>query len=204
MEIRGIVRDLDLVLRRDVAEVVVLARRGDVADTEDFRFLVSFLGEAAGYDVAADLAVPREIHRDHRELRRRAALQKQHIVVVAKPHQRENVRFCLVQHRFELFGAVADLDDGLPRALEIQEFRLRFLQHFQRLRCGAGIEIVNAICFHSKFLLYKMMLPFYRPRRMRSSGKSSAIFTGICNILQRKSWCACVIFDCIYRRKVLS
>ena len=140
-----------------------------MADAEDFGFLVGFLSEAAGHDVTADLAVPREVHRNHRELRGRASLQKEDVVIVSEAHQREDVRLRLIEHRFELFGAVADLNDGFARSFEVQKFALRFLQHFQGLSGGAGIEIVNAICFHKKFLPFIRLYTFYCPLVKRST-----------------------------------
>ena len=64
---------------------------------------------------------------------------------------------------------MADLDDRFAGAFEVQEFALRLLQYFQGLRGGAGVEIVNAICFHKKFLPFIRLYTFYCPLVKRST-----------------------------------
>ena len=54
----------------------------------------------------------------------------------------------IIQHLLKFLGAVAYLDDGFARTGKIEKFRLRLLEHLQGLHRRAGIEIINAICFH--------------------------------------------------------
>lgn len=79
---------------RDIREVAVLTRGKHVHLTVARSFVGSLLGELAGDDVVSLAVFVHQVQRHSRKLRGRAALQKQHLVVV-----RGNPLHCPQSHR---------------------------------------------------------------------------------------------------------
>ena len=66
---------------------------GDVRLADALRFLERFLRPDAGQYIVGFAAFGQKVHRDHRELQRRAALKKQHAVVVGNARELSHVGF---------------------------------------------------------------------------------------------------------------
>ena len=62
------------------------------------RFLESFLSPTAGDDVIRAAFSRQKIHRDHRELQTRSALQKQHVIVVRNAKQLSQAGFSAIEN----------------------------------------------------------------------------------------------------------
>ena len=132
MHIGGIRVDLQLLLCRDVTKVHVLAGGGNLADAQKFRFLIRLGGKAAGKHIAAGMLLGSKIHGYHVELQAGAALNEEHIIVIAKPHEILDIGLGLIVDFVVLLRTMADLQNGHAAFTEIQEFRLGLLQHRQR------------------------------------------------------------------------
>ena len=150
MDISGIRVNLELVLLRYVMVASLLARSDDLTDAEMLGFFVGLLGEAAGEHIAARMFFRRVVQRDHRELLARTALAEEHFVVIAEAHEVLDVLLRLLVDRCILWCAMADLQDGHPAVVEIQELCLCFLEYLEWQRCRTRVEIVDATCFHEK------------------------------------------------------
>ena len=73
--------ELELVLRRDAPVLLVLlGRRRDAHGADRLGLLVGLLRPGAGEHVVGALALRQEVHRHHRELLARAALEQEHVV----------------------------------------------------------------------------------------------------------------------------
>ena len=152
MDVGSVRVNLELRLLRHMVVARLLARGDDLADSEMLGLFVGFFGEAAGEHIAARMLFRCEVQRDHRELLAGAALAEEHFVVIAEPHELLDVLLCLLVDSGVLRCAVADLQDGHPAVVEVQELCLCFLEYLERQRCRTRIEIVDATCFHEKNL----------------------------------------------------
>ena len=101
MHVRGIGRKVQLGLQRHPNIVFLLARPGNIDRTAEFGFFYRLRGPASRVDVIGNLALRSQIHRNHRELQARPALQEQHLVVVRYAHQLTDLRLCLIHHRLK-------------------------------------------------------------------------------------------------------
>ena len=140
--------NLELFLRRDVFVAAFFAGSCDRADAEVLCFFIGLFGEAAGEDVGARMFLRGVVQRNHGELLAGTALAEQDLVIIAEPHEFLDVLFGLFVYGCVLRGTMADLEDRHAAVVEVQEFRLCFLEDFERQGSRAGVKIVNAICFH--------------------------------------------------------
>ena len=150
MDVLGVGGELQV--RRDIGKILVLGTGDDVHGAEQLGFLDRFFRPGAGVDVVGLLA-DEQVHGDHAELQAGAALQEHHAVVFRHAEQAADLGFGAIDHGLEVLGAVADLHDRQPDAVEVQQFRLRLFHHFLGQDRRTGIEIIlfghicNPPCF---------------------------------------------------------
>ena len=96
----------------------------------------------SAFDVIRDAAV-QEIHRDHRKLHARAALNEENRIVVGNVQQLTDIRFGTVQNRLEKLAAVREFHKTAAAALIIREFGLSLFHNRLRHHRRTGRKIVN-------------------------------------------------------------
>lgn len=117
--------------------------------TEFDRFLISVVGEVAR-DGVIRLAGAHQVHRDGRELGRRAALQEQHPIVLRDGEYAAQRGLGFLDDRVIYFRAVTHLHDGHAGTLVVQHFGGTALKHGYRKHGRACGEIVDTIVSHSE------------------------------------------------------
>ena len=121
---------------RDIREVIRLAccRLDDVAVL--LRFFVRLAGELSGDYVVGFAAYGQKVERNRRELRGRAALQKQDFVVVGNIHDLAEVRFGLFDDCVVIRRSVAHLHDRHSRGPVANQILRSFFEngHWQHGR----------------------------------------------------------------------
>ena len=174
VDVVGILGDIQIGAVGNVSVVLVLAGSGDddLADLLGFRD--GLLGPCAGLDVNG-LAVLHEVHGDHGELQRRAALNKQDLIVVGDAHEVAQILLGLVDDLLENRGTVAHFHDAHAAAAVVHHLVADLLQNGLRHHCGTGGEIECTTIFHdslppercvvvewSCFLISSIYLPYQR------------------------------------------
>jgi len=99
---------------------------------------VRLLGPRAGENEIGGIARSQERHRDHRELERRAALQKEHLELVRYGKDLPEERDGFVVHALVDLAAVAHLDKRHAAALEIDQLLRRLLKRRERQHGRTG------------------------------------------------------------------
>ena len=117
-------------------DVAVLLRLGD-----------GLLGPGAGLHIAGH-AVLHQVHGDHGELQRGAALDEEHLVVVGDVHQVPQVLLGLVDDLLIDLGAVAHLHDAHPGAPVVHHLVPDLLQNRFGHGGGACGKVVDAAVLH--------------------------------------------------------
>ena len=107
------------------------------------------VGKIAAVHVVSRAAAGHKIHRDGRELARRAALQKQHRVVLGNVHQLAQGRLGLIEDGLILLGSVTHLHDVHAGVAIAQHFPRRLLQYLLGHGGRTGGKIVNALHDHT-------------------------------------------------------
>ena len=130
-----------------------------------------FLGPLTGDDEVGN-PVLHEVHRDHRELKRCAALHEEHLIIVRDLQQITDVGFRLVNDLLVHLRSMGHLHDGHAASSVIQHLRRCFLKHLFRQDSRTGGKIINPFHFavsssntDEMFLLYRgkvlrYILPF--------------------------------------------
>ena len=153
MYIVGVRAQLKLILARNTCEVYVFSCR-DFSCVEIFlRFLQRASGEITGNNIVSDFILISQIHRERCKYTTRAALQKQHLVVVRDVHDLSHVGFSSLDNIIEHFGSVTHLKNGHAGTFAVQEFCLCFEQDLLRKDGRARGEIVNSTFNHNMCLL---------------------------------------------------
>ena len=166
----GVARAVDRIVAADVEIVRIGAefllvpignlRISDVLGGGDFLdvavalgFLNGKVGKVAGIDVIrlAGFVAGEQVQRHLRKLHRRAALQKEHLVVFGNVHQRSQIRFRLCYDPLVHFRSVTHLHDGHSRVAVTNELTLGLFEYGQGQHRGAGRKIVDAV--HNNILL---------------------------------------------------
>ena len=119
------------------------ARAGDAHRAGRLRFLRGLLAPGARDDVVGT-AAGGEVHRDLREMQRRAALQEQDLVVVGDGHQRAQVALGFLGERDEVLAAMADLHHGSACAAPLEHLVARLREHGFRQCRRTRAEVVAA------------------------------------------------------------
>ena len=149
VEVVGLRVEVGGVPRRD-AGVVLLARGRHAAHGAVFaRLGHCAVGEVSAVDVIG--AARKQVQRNRGELSRRAALQKQHGVVVRHAHQFAHERLGFIEDFQIHLGTVAHFHHGHAGAAIAQHFPCRGLERLCGHGGGAGGEIVYAV--HCAFSL---------------------------------------------------
>ena len=121
VEIGGAGRDLPPRARRNGPVAVAFGRCGDVHAAEPPRLRDRARRPRPRIDVARGPALPREVEGHGRELHLRPALEEQHPVARGDFEQPAQARLEIGRERHERPVAVAQLDDGSPRAVPVRQ-----------------------------------------------------------------------------------
>ncbi len=130
VHVGGVGIELPLILCRRVAEVLVFARRHHVHRAVALGFLDRLLRPLAGVEVIGAGFAAQQVHRHHGELRRRAALQEQHLVVGGDAHQLAQIGLGLGGDAHEFLAAMAHFHHRHAAAVPVDHLGLHLLQHF--------------------------------------------------------------------------
>ena len=150
----------------------------DVAELDSF--LVSVVCEVAG-DRVVRLAGLHQVHRDGRELGRRAALEEQDLVVLRDGEHAAQRRLGLLDDAVIYLRSVTHLHDGHAGTLVIEHFGRTSLEDGDRKHGRASGEIVNTIVCHSD-----SYLPFNNQRALPSDRNAIFIIIYTTPIYYRK------------------
>jgi hypothetical protein len=129
VDVGGAGVERQLAWRRDPREVLCFRRRGNLDGADALGFLDRLLRPGAGHDVICGAAGRQQVHRHHRELQARAALEEEHVIVLRDSRQRANIGLATLDHVVERFRAVADLEDRHADAGQREKVALRLLEH---------------------------------------------------------------------------
>ena len=144
VQVRGIVTELPLRLRRHIAERPVLGARDDVDISQPLRRVDRLLRPFAGVDVIGDSPALDEIHRNHLELQGRPALQEQHLIAVGDPEQRTQISLGCLSDRDVVLATVAHLHHRLAGAVPIEHLIGCQEKHILGEGARAGAEVEDA------------------------------------------------------------
>ena len=167
VEVIRVRTDVQLALRRHMVEVGLLGGERNVDVAELDRFLICVVRKVAG-DGVIRLAGLHQVHRDGRELGRRAALQEQDLVVLRDGEHAAQRRLGLLDDAVIYLGAVTHLHDGHAGALVVQHFGRTSLEDGHRKHGRASGKIVDTIVSHSD-----SYLPFNNQRVIIPIGECS-------------------------------
>ena len=147
VDVIGVLGNVQIGAVGDVGEILV----GGGGDDLYLAILLGLgnrlLGPRAGLHIAR-LAVLHQVHGDHGELHRAAALNEQHLVVVGNVHQLTQIGFRIRRDLLEHLGAVAHLHDAHTAAAVVHHLVPDLLQHGLRHHSGTGGEIECTTVFH--------------------------------------------------------
>jgi hypothetical protein len=108
------------------------------------RFLGCLLTPTAGNNVVGRRIERQKIHRHHRKLETRAALQKEHGIVLRNAQQLAQTIFGAGNYLVKSLRAVADFHHGHAHAGQRQHFIARLFQDGNRNHGRAGAKIKNS------------------------------------------------------------
>ena len=131
------------VVAGNAREAAVGHRRGDIHVADSLCFLQCFLAPASGDDVIGASVCRKEIDRDHRKLKTRAALKKEDAIVVGDAEQFAQTVFGARNDFVECFGAVTDLHHRHADARQGEQIPLCFFQNRNRQHRRPGTKIKN-------------------------------------------------------------
>ena len=112
----------------NIGEILVLRGRGNANIAVFLRLFGGFACEIAGNDIVG-FPLCEKVQGHRRELLRRAALHKEHRIVVGDIHELAQKGNRAVHHSLERFGAVAHLGNGHTRSLVVEKFSLYLFQY---------------------------------------------------------------------------
>ena len=159
VDIVRVLGDVEVGAVGDVGIVLVLRGGGDDDLADLLRLGNGLLRPCAGLNVDG-LAVFHQVHRDHGELERCAALNKQYLVVVGDAHEVAKILLGLVDDLLIDLRTVRHLHDAHAGTLIVHHFVADFFQNLLRHGGGTCGEIVSTTVFHSSSLL---LFWAYRP-----------------------------------------
>jgi len=141
VHVGSIRREFHFLLAREACELFGLAGCGDVVEDAFFQFTDGFGGPHPGVQNVYRLAGEAEIHGDHGELHAAAALEEEYGVIVGDAHELAEAGFGVSNDAFEFGRAVAHFHDGHAAAAPVEELFADALEHGERERTGAGVEV---------------------------------------------------------------
>ena len=145
VQIRGIRRHTDFALLRHGRKTGLLARINGSHITVLNRAFRGLLAPIACNDVFGRIDRSEQIHRYHRELQGRTALQKQHAIVLRQAQQPPNPAFGISKDLAKKGRTVADLHHAHTRTADISKLGGGLLQHFGRHHRRPGRKVVNML-----------------------------------------------------------
>ena len=113
MEIIGVFGEGCGVEFRDITKGFIFGRRNDVGLAVTGCLFLGFGCPLAGEDEIRLARFVHKVKRKHGKLRRRAALQKQYLVIIGDFHKFDKQFLGVVENRLILFGAVAHFHNRL-------------------------------------------------------------------------------------------
>ena len=140
-----VLRHIRGVYARDGRKAVFLAVRKTHSIAPARALVKRFARELPRDDICRLFPALCEVHRYHRELERRAALQKEHMVIVAYVHDAAQRSLRVRYYRREILGAVAHLHDAAAAALIIYQIALSLLKHLKRQHRRPRGKIQNTV-----------------------------------------------------------
>src|SRR5262249_61989860 len=153
MNVGGSGVELELRLLGDAREIVRFHRRSDLHRADLLRFLHRLPAPGTGEDVIGLAAREKQVHRHHRELKRCAALEKEHLIAGGDRGELADVGLAALDDIFERLRAVADLENRHPNAGKGHQVLLRLSEDRLRKNGGAGGKVENAVSHDAS--LYK-------------------------------------------------
>ena len=134
--------ELQLTLLRDAGMPAGGGVRRDVHPAVLFSFFGCIAGKMSGHGIVRRPLLAHQIERDHGKLCRAAALQKQDLMCVRHGQCGTKSRLHILENIRKGLTSVTHLHHGHARAMIIEQFRLRLLEHFLRQdrRSGRKIE----------------------------------------------------------------
>ena len=145
--------DIPRAHRRQVGVVELLAavRRQMNFHIRQFTHLaVGNAAPVAGYHRIHALEAISQIHHRHIELRTRAALQKQHFIVIGNIHQLAQILLGMIENAHKHIRAMAHGHHRKAGAVVIKHLALRRAQHRIGQNSGACGKIVNRGLGHNQ------------------------------------------------------
>ena len=152
VDIVGVFRNVQIGAVGNVGVVLVLGGRGDDDLADLLRLGDCLLGPCAGLNVDS-LAVLHEVHRNHGELQRCAALNEQNFIVVGDTHQIAQILLGFVNDLLEHGGAMRHLHDAHTAAAVVHHLVADFLQNRLRHHGRTGRKVKCTTIFHNMSLL---------------------------------------------------
>src|SRR5688500_14843524 len=133
------------------------------------------LGPAPGHQVVRRAPLREEVHRHHRELRRRAPLEEEHVILVGNAGEIAALPLRVGDHGVEDLAAMTVLHDPDAAAGDVPDVALRRLQHRLGEDAGSGAEIPDAVA-HARLpsmAVRSTLMKWAFPARIASSAAAS-------------------------------
>ncbi len=144
MHVGGFLVELPVLLRRRIGEFAVLAAGDDIDLAEGLGRLDGLLRPLAGMHVVGTGLAGQQVHRDHLELQRGAALQEQHLVVGGNCQQFAQIGFRLGVDAHVFLAAMAHFHHRLAAAVPVEQFVGGLLENDLGQCRGSCAEIEDA------------------------------------------------------------
>ena len=123
---------------------ILLAVGGDVHLADLLGLLDGLAAPSAALDIVGNLILAEEVHRDHRELHGRTALDEAHGPVVVKATKLLERGDRLLMDGIVFLAAMGHLHHGHSTALVVNQLLLGFLKDFEREHCGTCRKVIDA------------------------------------------------------------
>jgi len=146
IDVVGIVGDVEIGAVGDIGVVLVLGGGGDDHVSDLLGLGNGLLRPGAGLHIDG-LAVLHEVHRDHGELQRGAALDEEHLIVVGDAHEVAEILFRLVDDLLIDLRAVGHFHDAHAAAAVVHHLIADLFQHGLGHHGGACGEVKSTTVF---------------------------------------------------------
>lgn len=135
---------LEFIEVRHTGGDVLFAVGGNVYVTDEAGLLDGLCTPVAGIDVVRDGSLREEVHRDHRELKTRTALDEDDFVIVSEVHEFADICLSLLMDGVIDFTAVRHFHYRHSRSVVIEHVGLGLFKTFDRKNRRTGAEIVDS------------------------------------------------------------
>ena len=140
--------ELQLFLAGNAGEANVLTGPGDVYLAVFFGFLGGLAGEIAGNNIVGLVVLVHQVKRNHRKLKRRAALHEYYLVVIGDVHYLAHLGFGLNDYVVVSLGAVTHFHYAHAAAFVVEHVVPCAFKHLYRKHRGAGREVIDPVVNH--------------------------------------------------------